>query len=192
MRRVRYSCAISLDGYIAGPGGEFDWIMVDPDIDFREMIGQFDTLLAGRRSFEVAADGDQPLMGLPTYVFSRTLRQSAYRNVTIVGEDWESVVQSLREGPGKDIWLFGGGILFRSLAEAGLVDTVEVAVIPMILGGGIPLAAKPAARIPLTLTEQRSYDRTGTVSLVYAVNSSGPAASSAPAPSAASARPANW
>ena len=94
MRRVRYCCAISLDGYLAGPGG------------------------------------DQPLLGLRTYVFSRTLRRSDYRNVTIVGEDWKAVVQSLREGPGKDIWLFGGGALFRSLAEAGMVDTVEVAVIP--------------------------------------------------------------
>ena len=190
MRRVRYSCAISLDGYIAGPGGEFDWIVIDPDIDFREMIGEFDTLLAGRRSFEVAAGGDQPLMGLPTYVFSRTLRQSDYRNVTIVGEDWRAVVQSLREGPGKDIWLFGGGTLFRSLVEAGLVDTVEVAVIPTILGGGIPLVGEPGARIPLTLTAQRTYDKTGTVSLVYAVNRSGPAASSATAASTAAARPA--
>ena len=141
MRRVRYCCAISLDGYLAGPGG------------------------------------DQPLLGLRTYVVSRTLRRSDYRNVTIVGEDWKAVVQSLREGPGKDIWLFGGGALFRSLAEAGMVDTVEVAVIPTLLGGGIPLVAEPAARIPLTLTEHRTYDKTGTVSLVYAVNSSGPAAS---------------
>ena len=170
MRRVRYRCAISLDGYIAGPGGEFDWIVMDPEIDFREMIGEFDTLLAGRRSFEVAADGDQRLMGLPTYVFSRTLRQGDYRNVTVVGEDWKATVQSLRKRPGKDIWLFGGGVLFRSLAKAGLVDTVEVAVIPTILGGGIPLVAEPAARIPLTLTDQRTYDKTGTVILVYAVN----------------------
>lgn len=118
MRRVRYCCAISLDGYLAGPGG------------------------------------DQPLLGLRTYVFSRTLRRSDYRNVTIVGEDWKAVVQSLREGPDKDIWLFGGGALFRSLAEAGMVDTVEVAVIPTLLGGGIPLVAEPAARIPLTLTER--------------------------------------
>ena len=153
------------------------------------MIGEFDTLLAGRWSFQVAAGGDQPLMGLPTYVFSRTLRQSDYRNVTIVGEDWKAVVQSLREGPGKDIWLFGGGILFRSLAEAGLVDTVEVAVIPTILGGGISLVAEPAARIPLTLTGQRTYEQTGTVSLVYAVNRTGPA-SGATAPSTAAARPA--
>ena len=96
MRRVRYSCAISLDGYIAGPGGEFDWIIIDPDIDFPKMIGEFDTLLAGRRSFQVAVGDDQPLMGLSTYVFSRTLRQSDYRNVTIVGEDWKPVVRSLR------------------------------------------------------------------------------------------------
>ena len=72
MRRVRYCCAISLDGYIAGPGGEFDWILTDPEIDFRELTGQFDTCLAGRRSFEVAGGDDQPLLGLRTYVFSRT------------------------------------------------------------------------------------------------------------------------
>ena len=178
MRQVRYNCAISLDGYIAGPGGEFDWIVMDPDIDFRELVGQFDTCLAGRRSFEVAAGGDQPLMGLRTYVFSRTLRPRDYRNVMVVGEDWQAVVRSLRERPGKDIWLFGGGVLFRSLAEAGLVDSLEVAVIPTILGGGVPLAAEPGARIPLTLAEQRTYGKTGTVSLVYVVESSGPTAGS--------------
>lgn len=49
MRRVPYNCAISLDGYIAGPGGRFDWNVMDPDIDFRDLVGQFDTFLAGRR-----------------------------------------------------------------------------------------------------------------------------------------------
>lgn len=69
----------------------------------------------------------------------RTLRQSDYKNVTIVGENWKELVQSLREEPGKDIWRFGGGSLFRSLAAEGFVDTVEVGVIPTILGGGVPL-----------------------------------------------------
>ena len=162
---------MSLDGYIAGPGGESDWIVIDPDMDFGELSEQFDTYLLGRKTFETSAgQGQGSTPGTREYVFSRRLRPSDHKNVTIVGENWKEVVQSLREEPGKDIWLFGGGTLFRSLAEAGLVDTVEVAVIPTILGGGVPLVAEPALRIELTLKEHRVYEKTGTVSLVYSVN----------------------
>ncbi len=173
MRKIRYSCAMSLDGYIAGTGGEFDWIAIDPDIDFKEMAEQFDTYLLGRRTFEVTAgQGPYSSPRIRTFVFSRTLRQGDYSNVTIVGENWKEVVKSLREESGKDIWLFGGGSLFRSLAEEGFVDTVEVAVIPILLGRGIPLVAEePTTRIPLTLKEHKVYESTGTVTLVYEVSS---------------------
>ena len=172
MRRIRYSVAVSLDGYIAGPNEEFDWILMDPDIDFTGMTDQFDTYLLGRKTFEITrSHGQAAISGVRTFVFSRTLRQSDYDDVTIVGENWRQVVQSLREEEGKDIWLFGGGSLFRSLAEAGFVDTVEVAVIPIILGSGIPLIAEPSGRIALTLKEHKVYEKTGTVGLVYTVNS---------------------
>jgi dihydrofolate reductase len=85
-------------------------------------------------------------------MFSRTLRQSDFPEVTIVAGKEKETVTVLRDKPGKDIWLFGGGLLFRSLLDAGLVDTVEVAVIPVLLGGGIPLLAAPAKRTKLKLT----------------------------------------
>ena len=171
MRRIRYSVAMSLDGYIAGPGGGFDWILMDPDINFAEMTEQFDTYLLGRRTFEVTRSHGQATMpGVRTFVFSRTLQQSDYDDVTIIGENWRQVVESLRKEEGKDIWLFGGGSLFRSLAEDGFVDTVEVAIIPIVLGGGTPLIEEPSKRIQLTLKAHTVYEKTGTVGLVYTVN----------------------
>ncbi len=112
---------------------------------------EFDTCLVGRTTFKSTGGQDQGSMpGVRTFVFSRTLQQNDFENVTIVSDDWREVVPALREEDGKkNIWLFGGGSLFRSLAEEGLVDTVEVAVIPTILDGGIPLVAEPSSRIGL-------------------------------------------
>lgn len=172
MRRVRYGGAISLDGYIAGPNGEADWISIDPEIDFAAMFKQYDTLLIGRKTFMpmVAAGNAGPMPGIKSYVFSRTLRQADYPDVTIVSEDPGAMVASLRQQPGKDIALFGGGELFRSLLDAGQVDTVEVAVIPVLLGSGIPLLPPPYGKVALTLTSHKVLPTTGTVSLEYAIS----------------------
>ena len=170
MRRVRYSVAMSLDGYIAGPKGESDWIVMDPDIDFGELMGSFDTMLLGRTTWEATrAQGGGPAMpGMQTYVFSHTLRQADCRGVIVSAHPRETVA-ALKAAPGKDIWLFGGGSLFRSFLERGLVDAVEVAIIPVLLGGGIPFLPHPAATAKLALTKHRVYEKTGTVSLEYAV-----------------------
>jgi dihydrofolate reductase len=167
MRRVRYAVAMSLDGYIAGPHGEADWIVIDPDIDFGALFDQFDMFLMGRRTFEgMGGAGGRG----QTIVFSRTLRQQDYPNLTIVSESPQQALADLRSKPGKDIWLFGGGELFRSLLELRQVDTVEVAVVPVLLGDGIPLLPPKASseRFELKLTGSRSY-KSGIVSLEYAV-----------------------
>jgi dihydrofolate reductase len=171
MRRIRYAVAASLDGYIAGPNGEADWIIMDPEIDFRAIFDQFDTFLIGRRTFEVMTRGKKKggaTPGMKTFVFSRTLRQRDYPKVTVVADNAEETVAALRAESGKDIWLFGGGLLFRSLLDAGLVDGVDVAVMPVLLGGGIPLLPPPAKSAKLKLTGHKVY-KTGIVSLEYAV-----------------------
>ncbi|MGD1073869.1 MAG: dihydrofolate reductase family protein [Bryobacteraceae bacterium] len=169
MRRVRYALAMSLDGYIAGPKGEADWIAMDPEIDFTALFSQFDTILVGRRTFDgMVASGRASMPGMKTIVFSRTLRQKDHPGIMIVKDGQRETLVALKASPGKDIWLFGGGSLFRSLAEDGLVDTVEVSIVPILLGAGVPLLPSPANRIKLSLTAHRVYP-TGIVSLEYAI-----------------------
>jgi len=170
MRRVRYSVAMTLDGYVAGPKGESDWIVMDPEIDFAALASSFDTMLLGRRTYEAARQqGGGPAMpGMQAYVLSHTLRQSDCPGVTVL-DNARDTVAKLKASPGKDIWLFGGGSLFRSLLGMGLVDTVEVAIIPVLLGGGIQLLPDPADRANLKLTKHRVYAKTGTVALEYDV-----------------------
>ena len=138
-RRLRYSVDMSLDGFIAGPNGEFDWIVMDPTFDFAALFGEFDTLLMGRRTFDLVRQSSAKTMaGMQTVVFSRTLSPSNYPGVTISANLAETV-SALKAKPGKDIWLFGGGELFRSLLDVNLVDTIEVAVMPILLSQGVPL-----------------------------------------------------
>ncbi len=169
MRRIRYAVAASLDGYIAGPNGEADWIIMDPEIDFGEIFAQFDAVLVGRKTYQAVARMEGgALPSMKSYVFSRTMQPSDCPDATLLGEDYEDTLRSLKNSPGKDIWLFGGGSLFRSLLRAGFVDTVEVAVMPALLGEGIPLLETPAPRAALELTGHTIY-KSGIVSLEYKV-----------------------
>jgi len=171
MRLVRYGGAMSLDGYIAGPNGEADWIVMDPEMDFSALMNRFDTFLIGRKTFDAMrrmGNAATSSKGIQHIVFSRTLKPVDFPRLR-VESDAARVVAALREEPGKDIALFGGGELFRSLLAAGLVDRIEVSLIPVLLGGGIPVLPPPSQRAKLRLLDQRVYSKTGTIGLEYEI-----------------------
>jgi dihydrofolate reductase len=168
MRRIRYQVACSLDGYIADLDGGTGWIVDEPEIDFEELFSQFDTLLMGRLTYEDMLKVEGVFWGKRAVVFSRTLRQEDNPEVTVVSDHVEEIVEELRSQPGKDIWLFGGGHLFQSLLDLGLVDTVEPAIVPVLLGGGRPFLPSTAVQRRLVLTGHRVYP-SGIVWLEYTV-----------------------
>jgi dihydrofolate reductase len=169
MRQLRYSVATSLDGFIAGPNGEYDWIVHDPAFDFSALFRQFDTLLMGRHTFELAQSHGSLLksMKMKTVVVSTTLNPAQHKEVTILSRDIAKSVAALKAESGDDIWLFGGGVLFRSLLDAGLVDSVELAVSPVLLGGGVRLLPE-GRRWPLRLADCKTMPNSGIVMLKYA------------------------
>lgn len=167
MRKVQFSAAVSLDGYIAGPNGESDWIVMDPDIDFGALMSAFDTVILGRKTYEATRQpGGGGMQGMRAFVISRTLHQEDCEGVTVANNLTETIT-NLKQMPGKDIWLFGGGVLFRSMLELRLIDSIELAVIPILLGAGVPLLPEPDKPVQLKLVGHRVYSRTGTVSLEY-------------------------
>ena len=169
MKKIRYGVAMSLDGYIGARDGEYDWIVQDPEINFAEIWAQFDTFIMGRKTYEPAAArvGDF-FQGKKTVVVSRTLRQADHPKLTIISELTRDKIQKLRQESQKDIWLFGGGELFRSMLAMGEVDMIEAAVIPVVLGGGIPFLPTPALQSKLKLAKHKVYS-SGIVSLSYEV-----------------------
>jgi dihydrofolate reductase len=173
MRRVRYGVGMSLDGFIADEHGATRFLVSDPTYESAPFFASIDSVLMGRATYEEAVHqglrGAYP--GLATYVISRTLRAVDYPEITILS-DPERSVADLRRGTGKDIWLCGGGILFRSLLAAHLVDTVELGVSPLLLGRpGRPMLAvdTPLPRsVRLELTRHSALP-SGVLILEYAV-----------------------
>jgi dihydrofolate reductase len=177
MRRVRYGVGMSLDGFIADGEGGTSFLVSDPTYDAAPFFASIDTVLMGRRTYlEAVRQGMRAYPGLRNYVFSRTLDPRDFPEVTIVGADAEATVADLRSGAGKDIWLCGGGELFRSLLVAGLVDTVELGVSPVLLGRrGTPflvleLPLERSVRLDLTRHEALP---SGLLVLEYAVRRPG-------------------
>jgi dihydrofolate reductase len=168
MRKLILSVAVSLDGFIEGPNGEYDWCFIDKDYNFAEFFGRIDTVFVGRKTYEMAAEMEGGPEGFPKfkeYVFSTTL-DKVKGGATLIKGNIKTEVEKIKNEAGKGIWLFGGAGLTTSLMNLGLVDELSLAVYPILLGGGKPLFSNLKDRTQLKLVACKPFS-TGLVLLTY-------------------------
>lgn len=166
MRQVILNLAVSLDGYIEGPNGEYDWYYTDQDYGMTDFMKRTDAIFFGRKSYEVLMGSEKnPYPEKKKYVFSKTMK-SAAGGAQIIGDDFTREVMKINYQPGKDIWLFGGASLTASLLNAQLVDELQLSIHPILLGKGKPLFQGLKERIKFTLIDTKKYS-TGLVQLFY-------------------------
>lgn len=171
MRRVVLGLAVSLDGFIEGPNGEYDWCFNDQDYGLTDFFKSIDSIFMGRKSYDLAVSngGMNMWKGVTTYVFTNTIGKTPSDDVKLVRSMDE--VGPIISQPGKDIWLFGGAELTTEFINAGLIDELWLSVHPILLGSGKPLFQNINGRKLLKLVESRTYD-TGLLSLKYAQDQS--------------------
>jgi len=168
MRKVILGVAVSLDGFIEGPNGEYDWCLTDQDYGLKDFFNRVDAIFVGRRTYEMSLGMEGGGTGFPKfkeYVFSTTLHD-VKKDVILIKDDVKNVVEKIKNEKGKDIWLFGGASLTTSLMNLGLVDELSLAVHPILLGSGKSLFTNIVKRIKLRLSDTKRYS-TGLVSLTY-------------------------
>ena len=171
MRKIILGLAVSLDGRIEGPNGEYDWCFTDQDYGLSDFFKTIDTIFLGRKSYELTLSlGESAEAGFPKmkeYIFSTTL-DTVKEGASLIKDDIKNQVERIKHEEGKNIWLYGGSGLTSSLMNLGLVDELWLSVHPIILGAGKPLFQDLDQRTRLTLADTKTYS-TGLVSLKYLV-----------------------
>jgi dihydrofolate reductase len=180
-RRIILDLAVTLDGFIEGKNGEVDWCIMDSDMGFIDFLHQIDTILYGRKSYELwgqftpesdVTETEKNLWDLvhskQKYVFSRTQKGIDDKAIFINDEILEEV-NKLKDKPGKDIWLYGGASLITTFIKLGLVDEFRLSVHPVVLGEGKPLFMDIQERLNLKLVHTRPFS-SGVVQLIYHLN----------------------
>lgn len=166
MRKVILALAVSLDGFIEGPNGEYDWCFTDQDYGLTDFTNRVDTLFMGRKTYEMVQQmGGGGMPPMKEYVFSNTLKKLKDGAVLVTG-DISKEVEKIKQSPGKDIWLFGGAALTASMMNSQLVDELQLAVHPILLGGGKPLFSGLNQKIALELAHSKQYS-SGLITIQY-------------------------
>lgn len=176
-RKIVLDLAVSLDGFIEGINGETDWCIMDDDMDFTKFLNSIDTILYGRKSYDLwgeyipgneSSNTEKEIWGLvhskKKYVFSRTLTN--IDSGIVVNDNIVEEINKLKKEPGKDIWLYGGASLITTFMNLGLIDEYRLSVHPIILGSGKYLFADINKRQELKLADIRKFS-SGVVQLCY-------------------------
>jgi dihydrofolate reductase len=168
MRKIVAGFAASVDGYIEGPNGEYDWILIDEKIDFAQEMKRFDAFFFGRRSYEaLGKNTGKPQKGITNYVFSNTLKK-VNANFVLINGNVKQTVEELKQQDGKDIAVWGGATLLASLLNLKVVDELSVSFIPVLLGKGKPMVDVLKERVWLQFQNSRRYQN-GTIIVRYDV-----------------------
>ncbi|TDC89286.1 dihydrofolate reductase [Nonomuraea deserti] len=176
MRKIIHFVHTSLDGFVEGPNGEFDWPVMGPELSAYSLsqVERADTFLYGRPVWEMmvgywpnvesVSDDPHDLKFAPVWrrtakvVFSRTLRDPGHGARVIDGTNLVEQVTTLKTEPGKDLLLMGGASLAAELTARGLIDEYQVIVHPVVLGGGKALFTGFEHRLDLQLVDSRTLD----------------------------------
>ncbi|MBB6110334.1 dihydrofolate reductase family protein [Mucilaginibacter lappiensis] len=167
MRKIILNLALSLDGYIEGPNGEYDWCFTDQDYGMTEFLGNTDAIFLGRKSYEMLMSASPEVFSaIKMYVFSNTLKNVGDNAEIITEADFKTRIEEIRHQPGANIWLFGGAELVSAFLVNNMINELLISVHPVILGGGKPLFINIKERIDLTLISSEQFS-SGLVQLKY-------------------------
>ena len=187
MRKIITTTWVTLDGYIAGPNGEMDWVAENYDDAMaayeNEIASQADTLLLGRVTYQSfagswphvpdnpnASEGEKAyaraLNAMRKIVFSRTLESVEWNNSTLRKEVVPEEIEQLKQEPGRDMLIYGSASIIQTLINHGLIDEYQVLLHPVILGGGKPLFQNIQHQVKLKLVNTKTHP-SGVVVLSY-------------------------
>ena len=170
MRKTVLYIAASLDGYIARESGDVDWLKPDESFDFAPFLDSVDTVLMGYNTYQKSLTFGKEafIKGKQYFVFSREHVQTQDQRVQFINTEPRQFLKQLKNNPGLNIWLMGGGILNASFLKARLIDELQLFFVPLLLGSGIPLFAEGYQQTALKLTQHKSY-ASGLLELHYQI-----------------------
>ena len=164
MRNVVLSAGISLDGYIARPDGSIDWLTMDPALDLSVFFTAVDVAIMGRKTYEALKKG--PPLNMETYVFSNSLPGGMRDGAMFLSGSPAPLIQQLKARQGKHIWLAGGGEMALAFLKEDLVDQIDLGLMPVLLGDGVPLFRSGFPQRNFKLAGQRAF-KNGMLTLSY-------------------------